>query len=343
MAKRQPQHLEQTKRFIRNFLRINDAREFLVFLLFLLVAFIFWYLMTMNHEYEMTYTVKLELKHVPDNVVLTEPLPEEMKVVLRDQGDKLVEYKARGKMKSLNLDYRQYAPMGHTAIYGAELNKLLSTKLASSTQIVSTSLDTLQYYAADVRGVKLPLRLRGTITADRQYAIEHVELSPDSVTVFASRQVTDTMTAVYTPYVRCAALTDSVHQVLELGNGEWGIRYSPSTVQLSVAVSPYVSKTVMVPVVGYMFPYGQQLKTFPSKVKVSFRVTLDDFREVTDEDFSVLVRHSQICDNASGKVTLALDEMPDNITDVVIEPTEVDYLIEMNAPLQGIDLHYNKE
>lgn len=335
MARIQPPRLERTKRLLRNFLRINDAREFLVFLFFLLTAFIFWYLTTMNHEYEMTYTVKLELKNVPDNVMLTEPLPEEMEVVLKDQGDKLVEYKARGKMKLLALDYRQYAhanAMGRTAIHGAELNKLLSAKLASSTQIVSTSLDTLQYYAADARGVKLPVRLRGTIGTNRQYAIEYVELIPDSVTVFAARQLIDTMTAVYTPYVDYRELTDSVKHQLELGTGKWGIRYSPSSVLLNVAVSPYVNKSVQVPIEGYMFPYGQQLKTFPSKAKVSFRVSLDDFREVTEQDFRILVRHSQICDNTSGKVVLALDEMPDNITDVVIEPMEVDYLIEMITP-----------
>ena len=332
MAKKQPYHLGQTKQFVRNFLRINDVREFLVFLFFLFVAFIFWYLMTMNHEYEMTYTVKLELKNLPNGMMLTKPLPKEMKVVLKDKGDKLVEYKARGKMKSLALDYRQHKATGCTAIYGAELEKLLSGKLASSTQIISTSLDTLKYYVADARGVKLPVHLRGAITAGVQYAIDRVALSPDSVTVFAAHQVVDTLTAVYTPYVRCVELTDSMEQTIRLGSDEWGVCYSPSEVLLSVAVSPYVSKSVQVPIEGYMFPYGQQLKTFPSKAKVTFRVSLDDFRQVAEQDFKILVRHSQIRDNVSGKVELVLNEMPDNITDVVIEPSEVDYLIEMNAP-----------
>lgn len=334
MARKQPQQLQQTKNFLRNFLRINDSREFLVFLFFLFAAFIFWYLTTMNQEYEMTYTVKLELKNLPDNMLVTEPLPKEMKVVLKDRGDKLVEYKARGKMKTLSLDYRQQANvLGRTVIYGRELRKLVGEGLASSTQVVSISLDTLKYYVADAQGVKLPLRLRGTIEADRQHAIEHITLSPDSVTVFAARQVTDTMTAVYTPYVRLVELADSVKQVLELKPQEWGIRYSPSETQLNVAVSPYVSKSVQVPVEGYMFPYGQQLKTFPSKAKVTFRVSLDDFRQITEQDFKILVRYSQIHDNVSGKVALQLDEIPNNVTDVVIEPTEVDYLIEMNAPL----------
>lgn len=329
MDEKQQSQLRKTKQFVRNFLRINDGREFLVFLFFLFIAFVFWYLTTMNQEYEMKYIVKLELKNLPDNVLLTEPLPEKMEVVLKDKGDKLVEYKARGKMKTLSLDYRQQTnKMGRVAIYGNELTRLISERLASSTQIVSTSLDTLQYYVADARGVKLPLRLRGTIESDRQYVIERIELIPDSVTVFAARQIIDTLTAVYTPYVKCVGLTDSVKRVLTLESSQWGVRYSPAEVMLNVAVSPYVSKSVQVPVVGYMFPYGLKLKTFPSKVTVSFRVSLNDFRQVTEDDFRILVRHSEIRDNASGKVVLSLDQVPHNVTDVVIDPVEVDYLIE---------------
>lgn len=334
MDKKQSHQLEQTKNFMRNFLRINNSREFLVFLFFLSVAFLFWYLMTMNHEYEMKYKVRLELKHLPENLIVIEPLEKEMTVVLKDKGDKLVEYKARGKMKTLAIDYRQHANIkGHTAIYGAELNKLLSAGLASSTEIVSVSLDTLQYYIADARGVKLPVRWQGVVEADKQHAIEQVRVVPDSVVVYAAPQIRDTLTAVYASPVRLLGLADSVDQVIDLIAGKRGIRYEPSTVVLSAAVSPYVTKTVQVPVEGYMFPYGQQLKTFPSRVNVSFRVSLSDFRDVSDEDFKIRVRHSQLSNNASGKVQLAIDEKPDNVSDVIIEPNEVDYLIEVDASL----------
>ena len=334
MNKKQSPQLEQTKNFMRNFLRINNSGEFLVFLFFLFVAFIFWYLMTMNHEYEMKYKVRLELEHLPENLIVIEPLAKEMTVVLKDKGDKLVEYKARGKMKTLNIDHRHYTnKKGHTAIYGAELNKLLSAGLASSTEIVSVSVDTLQYYVADARGIKLPVRWQGVVETDRQYAVERVSVVPDSVVVYAAPQVRDTLTAVYASPVRLVGLADSVDHVIDLKDGKHGMRYEPSTVVLSVAVSPYVTKTVQIPVEGYMFPYGQQLKTFPSKVSVSFRVSLSDFRDVTEEDFKIRVRHSSLSDNVSGKVLLAIDEKPENVSDVVIEPGEVDYLIEVDASL----------
>ena len=331
MAEKQPQQLQQTKNFLRNFLRINNSREFLVFLFFLFAAFIFWYLTTMNQEYEMKYKVRLELKRVPDNLIVTEALPKEIEVVLKDKGDKLVEYRARGIMKTLVIDHRQYANvMGRTAIHGAELKKLLSAGLSSSTSIVSTSLDTLQYYVADARGVKLPVRWQGVVEANHQYTVEHVRVVPDSVVVYAAPQVRDTMKAVYVSAGYLVELTDSVSHAMELAHGKRGMRYEPSEVMLEVAVSPYVEKSVMVPVEGYMFPYGQQLKTFPSKVKVKFRVSLNDFREVTEKDFKIRVRHSQLNDNASGKVALSVDEAPDDVTHVVIEPAEVDYLIEMS-------------
>ena len=135
MANKEPRQLQNTKRFFRNFLRINDSREFLMFLFFLLISFVIWYLTTMNNVYEMKYTLKLQLKNLPETMIVTEPLPKEMEVVLKDRGDKLVEYRTRGRYKSLTIDYAQYPhSMGRTAIYGSELTKLLSAGLASSTE-----------------------------------------------------------------------------------------------------------------------------------------------------------------------------------------------------------------
>ena len=331
MPKRQPRQLEATKRFIRNFLRINNSREFLVFLFFLLVAFIFWYLTTMTGEYEMEYSPKLRLKNVPDGILVVEPLPEQFDIVLRDKGDKLVEYKARGKFKELVIDYRHYThTQGHTAIYGKELYKLIASHLSSSTQVVSMSLDTLQYYVAPSRGVKVPVRAKGRIEADGQYGIHRINMTPDSITVYAAPSYTNSLKVVYTPEVHYVGLTDSVSETLTLNTCR-GVKYVPSEVQLHVAVSPYVTKSVEIPISGYLFPYGVSLKTFPSKAKVSFRISLEDYAKVTEKDFALQVHYAQIQDNPSGKVALRLETHSDNVYNIKVEPAEVDYLLEANA------------
>lgn len=331
MSKDQHQ-LQKTKRFIRNFLRVKNSGEFLIFLFFLLVAFVFWYLMTMTNEYEMTFSPKLRLENVPNDMVVIESLPERIDVVLKDKGDKLVEYKARGLFHELLIDFRQYTNVkGAAAIYGAELNKLISSKLALSTQVVSVSVDTLQYYVASSRGVKVPVKIAGRIEADNQFGIQRVSIEPDSVTVYASSAYLDSLKFVYTPTLYYDGLTDSVSEVIMLDAGIHGVKYEPSEVCLSVAVSPYVTKVVEVPIDGYLFPYGMSLKTFPSKATIVFRVSLDDYGKVSEDDFILQVHYSQVQDNSSGKVGIRLVSFPDCIHNVRVEPDEVDYLIELNA------------
>lgn len=332
MAKKQPRRLEGTKEFVRNFLRINNSREFLIFLFFLFMSFVFWYLMTMSGEYEMKYSPKLKLKNVPKEMMVIEPLPERLDVVLKDKGDKLVEYRARGKFKELVVDYKQYPNvMGRTVIYGKELEKLVGQYLSSSTQIVSLSLDTLQYYIASAHGKKVPVLVNGHIEADVQYGINHVTVFPDSVTVYAPSAYLDSLSAVYTPYVQYVGLTDSVDQVLALGGGLRGIKYEPSEVMLGVSVSPYVTKTLEIPITGYLFPYGNSLKTFPSKAKVIFRVSLEDYAMITEKDFALQVHYTHIQNNSSGKVELRPTVLSDKVFDVKVEPSEVDYLLEQSA------------
>ena len=332
MAGNRFRQIKNARNFFRNFLQIKNSREFLIFLLFLFVAFLFWYLMTMTNEYEMRYTPTLKLKHLPKELTVIEPLPEKIEIILKDKGDKLVEYKARGKFKELVIDYRQHAnAQGRTAIHSAELNRLITDKLAASTQIMRLSVDTLAYTVGSAEGKRLPVRVTGNIEANSQYQIDRIKLTPDSVTVYAAAAYLDTMKAVYTSKVNYTDLTDSVSQTLPLGTGLRHIKCNPAEVELRVAVSPYVTKSIEVPITGYLFPYGMSLKTFPSKARVTFRISLEDYAKVTEKDFALQVHYAQIKDNPSGKISPTLETLPDCISNIKVEPEEVDYLLELNA------------
>lgn len=338
MARKQPHRLQSTKQFVRNFLRINNSREFLIFLFFLFISFVFWYLMTMTGEYEMKYSPKLTLQNVPEEMMVIEPMPERIDILLKDKGDKLVEYRARGLFKELVVDFKQYSNvMGRTAIYGKELHKLVSMHLASSTQIVSLSLDTLQCYVASARGVKLPVHVNGCIEADAQYGVNRISIYPDSVMVYAPLAYLDSLSSVHTPYVHYVGLTDSVSEMLQLEEFKRGVKYVPSEVLLNVAVSPYVTKTLEVPITGYLFPYGISLKTFPSRAKVSFRVSIEDYGKITEKDFALQVHYTQIQSNTLGKVGMRMKVLSDKVHDVKVEPSEVDYLLEVDASLKEIE------
>lgn len=91
------------------------------------------------------------------------------------------------------------------------------------------------------------------------------------------------MTA-YTQPIELKDITDTVVRHVPLQSIR-GIKYVPSSVEVSVCVDMYSEKTVEVPVVGFDFPKGKILRTFPSKVQVTFQVGLSYFKSITANDF----------------------------------------------------------
>ena len=55
-------------------------------------------------------------------------------------------------------------------------------------------------------------------------------------------------------------------------------KFIPDQVEMNVMIDLYTEKTVEVPVFGVNFPGSKDLRTFPSKVKVTFRVGMSRFK-----------------------------------------------------------------
>ena len=98
----------------------------------------------------------------------------------------------------------------------------------------------------------------------------------------------------------------------------------------------YSEKTVEVPIVGINFPADKVLRTFPSKVQVTFQVGLMHFKDVSSEDFFIGITYEDILKAKSDKLPLSLKSAPDYVSHVRILPASVDYLIEQTAEEGGI-------
>lgn len=320
---------DKTGRNIRNSLHIQNSREFLIFLVFLVAVFLYWYLVEMGEEHESEYTFEPVLEHVPADVIITDPLPETLTVTFKDKGEKILSYRVSKTLQRLHFDYREATPVnGHYVLTGQPLQELIAKQFASSAKILSYAPDTLQYFAASAEGRRLPVRLNGIISADKEHVINGMHITPDSVTVHAPRAVLDTMTFVSTARVSLANLSDSVSLMLTLTSPVRGMLNIPSEARLDVAVSPYVEKTLEVLIQPYLCPYGLTVKTFPSRAKVTFLVSLHDFYNVKAEDFELVVNYSNLDADDPGKARLELLRQPSDIRSVTIEPAEVEYLVE---------------
>jgi len=255
-------------------------------------------------------------------------LPSDIRIGVGDRGTVLVNYMWGQTFYPVTVDFTEYAYKGnHVQIPASLLTRKITSQLNQSTKILSIKPDTLEFIYTQGKGKKIPVKLQGSVKADRQFYISDTIYSPDSVMVYAPKNVLDTISVAYTETVDIEHLSDTMRRRVDLKPVK-GARFMPSYNDVTFWVDVYAEKTVEVSVVGSNFPSGKILRTFPSKVQLTFQVGLSHFKEVTADDFVVEVDYNELLENHSEKCKPVLKIVSSYVNHARISPQEIDYIIE---------------
>lgn len=308
----------------------RTAHEVLVYGFFVLLSAAAWFMQVLHDTYEVDLPLPLELCDVPDGVIITDSLPHEILVKVNDKGTTLMGYAwdADKALKVSFADYKTQQPIGNVRIMQADIQKRLQAFLLPSTNIVRIINDTIGF--SYNRGVsrRLPVRINGNIETQQHMYIHSVVILPDSVTVYAPRVMLDTMTFAPTVPISLQALHSDTQFSARMASPSL-TKCTPDTVQVRVHVDSYTEKTVEVPIMGINFPAGKKLRTFPSKVGVTFKVGMENYNAVTADQFVIAVSYEELL--LSGRCRLRLKSTPAGVSAARLSMTEVDFLIEQTA------------
>lgn len=317
---------------IKKLLLGKKSHDFFVFLFFFVVSFGFWLLQTLNETFETEISVPLELKNVPENVHITTGLPSQVNITVRERGTTLLHFFRYSVQNAVEVDFDKYdagLTNGRVQVPTADVQRMIQKQLGVTSHIISMRPDTLEYYYN--RGVArfLPVKICGNISASPQNYIQSISLSEDSVMVYAPNAVLDTMQYAYTQAVSLSGMKENTVHNITFRRMK-GVEYVPDVVQMTAHVGYYAEKTVDVPIIGLNFPGDKELRTFPSKAKVTFRVESGQYQKITAENFVLAITYEELLQNSSDKYRLHLKSLPEGVTNARISPREVDYLIELS-------------
>lgn len=321
---------------MKDFLLSEKSREFFIFLFFFFVAGGFWLLQTLNNDYETVFAVPVRLRGVPENVVITSQPVSKLQVRVKDKGTVLLNYMLGKSFYPVSIDFADYKNNrdNMVRIFTARFSKDIVSQLKASTQLLSVKPDTLEYIYSTGMSKRVPVRLQGGVRAGRQYYFPDTIFQPDTVLMYAPEGILDTIDVAYTQYLAMENVTDTVVRQLDLA-AQKGVKFVPSSIQMTLPVDIYTEKTVEVPLHGVNFPAGKILRAFPSKVEVTFQVGVSRFRDVTAEDFHINVSYEELLNLGTGKYKVKLKRVPEGVSHVRFNPAQVDFLIEQVSPDYG--------
>lgn len=313
---------------MKDFLLSEKSREFFIFLFFFLVAGGFWLLQTLNNDYETEFAIPVRLRKVPDNIILTSEPASKLHISVKDKGTVLLNYMLGKSFYPVTIDFTEYLNEdSHVKIPASRFINEVMGQMKASTQLLSIDPDTLEYIYSTGASKRVPVRLNGSLKADRQYFFSDTLFQPDSVTAYAPEFMLDTIHAAYTQYVALENISDTIYQQLLL-QAQRGVKLVPSSIQMILPVDIYTEKTVEVSLQGVDFPIDKTLRAFPSKVQITFQVGVSRFRDITADDFHIDVSYEELQSLGTNKYTVKLQNIPQGVSHVRINPEQVDFLIE---------------
>lgn len=285
--------------------------------------------MTLNETYEQEFSIPVTVVGVPKNVVLTSEETDTIRMTIRDKGITLAAYMYGDMLKNVKINFKPYAHSNGTGIVTtSELQKIVYQHLVSSSKIISTKPDKLEFFYNYGANKRVPVRWTGRVIPEDLYFISRVKYYPDSVDVYASQTLLDSISVVYSEHLNYVNFRDTLVVNANLEKIK-GVKMVPDHIKMEFFTDVLTEEKLDgIPVEGINMPPGKILRTFPMKVTVSFVTGVSVYRSLKPEDFTIVADYDEIAAKPSEKCRIYIKKSPSGISRVHLNINEVDYLIE---------------
>lgn len=298
------------------------------FLFFLTMAFIFWLMLFFQKEnVEGTYRFPIKYTNIPEDVVFNNPLPQFIDISISDNGSEIFKLDI-SKKDSLEIDVSEITDGGTNILQGEQFRQLLSSQFATSTRIRGYYPMTISLATSKLESKELKVIFDGEVTTSRANLVaDSIVFIPTTVMAYGSKESLNNLNAAKTEYTIFKNINATSQLPISIYPVE-GVKFSPTEVEIYIPIVEYTEQSFEIPIKATHVPRDLDVKFFPSRAKVSFSVTLEDYRKIAPEDFAIELDYRSFHNNENGRVELTVTKKPASIIDPKISPTSVEFLFE---------------
>ena len=310
-------------------------REVIVFSFFLLLAFIFWYLNSL--EKDVDYDIKYPVRYVnlPEERVLTDDLPARLNLFLKGPGYSVLKLRLSGNRSPVILDvstinYRR-VPGSRTLSYYILTSGLISKlekQLRTECEITSIKPDTLFFTFDKIISKQINVLPNVEVITEKQYLVKgDILVTPDTIEITGPKRILDTVKTIKTRFRKLKGVNETITKSLALVTPE-ECTVSAKKVILTIPVEQFTEAEINVPVKIINCPDSISVKIFPDVVSVKCLVAIGDYKKIKEIPFEVVLDLIKANLNSSEKIPVEFRNIPPFVSSLRVTPAKVDFLIE---------------
>lgn len=309
--------------------------DFKVFVFFLCISILVWMVEKLRQDYVTIVGLEIECTNIPDNYRIAQSEIAPIRVNIAADGFSILNLLSSSDNR-IPVDISQLRKLqtnsGTEAILITRyIRTSITEHLPDHVELRGIVSDTIYIPLLTLESKHLPVVVRGKTQLEPQFYFTRTPLiSPDSVLVFGTNNIIDTMSAIYTFPHESLTLHDTTTIQLQLDIPK-DIDAGATEAVITYYVESYTEKSLEVPITAVNVPQGYTFKAFPQTAHVKFSVGLSNFEKVGTSDIDITADLIDITPGSStSKIKLKLAEWPDFVSNITYSPIFVEYLLERN-------------
>lgn len=311
------------------FLHRQQWKEALVFFFFVLLAFGFWLLQSLQQEYEIEIDIPVRYKNVPADITFTGATPEKVSAKVKDKGSVLLNYSFGRTFAPIEINMKDSEnKSGTQVITQKEIENDILKQLIATSSLIEFTPATLEIAYSKRQHKSVPVAFNGTVKTTPGFQLSgEVRINPDHVDVYAGESALDTLVVIKTVPTEIKNGNKTIVRNIQLQKTE-GINIDPEVVSVTIPIEEYTEKTLEIPVHCLDIPAHYTVRMFPPTIKVNCSVPLSRFKELSEDQFVIRISFAELEQNLNGTLPVYLSQQPEWVHTATLTPDKIEFVLE---------------
>lgn len=298
-----------------------------VFLFFLLFSTLLWVLTKFSKQYSSHVDVQLVYQNLPENTLLSDA-PKSVSVNYLANGFEFLYYKIKPPTVELNLNKYYKEGTNGILIEREAIEADISKDLDREVFLSNISRKNIEVELDHIANKEVPILIDAAIQLQKGFRqLDSIQINPSRVVVSAPSQVLDSIEYIYTVKWEAKNVNKNLEKKLKLITPKFDKTFldlEETTATLEVV--EFTQKNLKVPITLINKPSDVTLMLIPEVISVMVDVDIDQFNEVSEQDFEVICDYNKR-NEEEGVLYATLKTSPSNVYNVKLGEVEIDYLI----------------
>lgn len=311
------------KRFFKNYSNAKVKR----FLFFLALASILWVLTRFGREFTSSMSARIEYKNFPATAVLAEENPQEIYFDLTANGFEILFYKL--KKPTLSISVEDYRTKNNVlTISKEELYKELEKNFNRYMEIRNLAPDPLKVRLDPIVLKKVKVIARTDIDLRKGFqTVGDFQLDPKEITISGPKGIIENIDTIFTQTVSLKRVDRNISEKVSLESPSSEIvSLEPAEVDFAWKVMEFSEGKYHLPIEVINLPPGIELKLIPERVEVKFHAAVEQFSEISENNFRVICDYSKR-NKEENFMTAELVKSPKQAVNATVDPKKIEFFI----------------